>query len=205
LAEGQKQKAQLEQRLHAAQARYEAEVAPLREEVLRLQMERRRRAAQMHMRSARHRNAYHDAQQAYDDFRARSTPDEMSRDLKKSYRAASKRCHPDRVPAPYREAAAATFQALEAAYRAGHGAAVQAIATALDRWGFPNEDVAETPRSDEALRRAVNALEASARALRETETYRVLDESESLEAFIESRKRRLALQLRTLKAGTATR
>jgi hypothetical protein len=198
LAEGQKEKAQLEQRLHAAQVRYEAEVAPLREEVLRLQVERRRTAAQMHMRSARHRNAYHDAQQAYDDFRARPRPSEPSQNLKETYRAASKRCHPDRVPRAYRDAAAATFQALEAAYRAEHGAAVQAIATALRRWGFPTEESASTPRREQALRQAVDALEASVQALRETETYQALDEAASLDAFIEARKQRLVARLRDL-------
>ena len=103
LARRLQDKAELEQQVRAVQSRLEAEVAPLQEEVLRLQMERLKAAAQARMRSARLRNAYHDAQEAYEAFRERraaAPPASASTktDLKATYRRATKRCHPDAVP-----------------------------------------------------------------------------------------------------------
>jgi hypothetical protein len=204
LAQRQQEKAELERQLHAAQARYRGEVAPLKEEVLRLQMERLRRAAQRHMRSAKHRNAYHDAQRAYESFQEeRSQPDAPAPDaLKRRYRQASKRCHPDMVSPAHRAQAAATFQALESAYQAGHAEAVQAIATALDRWGFPKEgrdDCAGKGREIDDLQDAVSSLGTAIEALQNTDVYRAVAEAEDVEALLEARKRELLYRLRRLK------
>jgi len=180
----------MERQLHAVQRRYQEEVAPLKEEVLRLQMERLRRTAQRHMRSARHRNAYHDAQRAYETFRdERSRPEAVAPDdLKRRYRAASKHCHPDAVPEAYRQQAAATFQALESAYQAGHARAVRAIADALEQWGFPALADTEELRDPQALRKAVSDLESAIDALRATDAYQTLAEVEDVEAALRARK-----------------
>jgi len=183
----------MERQLHAVQHRYRDEVAPLKEKVLRLQMERLRRAAQRHMRSARHRNAYHDAQRAYETFqdeRPASEP-EAPDDLKRRYRAASKHCHPDAVPEAYRRQAAATFQALESAYQAGHARAVRAIADALEQWGFPALADADEARDVQALREAVSDLESAIDALRATDAYQTLAEAEDVEAALRARKEAL--------------
>jgi hypothetical protein len=168
-------------------------------------MERLRRAAQRHMRSAKHRNAYHDAQRAYESFQEeRGTVESSSPDtLKRRYRQAGKRCHPDVVPEAYRQQAAATFQALESAYTAGHGEAVQAIATALDRWGFPGGQAPEgedetNPEADD-LRRAVSSLETAIEALRNTDVYRAVTGADDVEALLEAQKRELLYRLRRLK------
>ena len=180
----------MERQLHAVQHRYREEVAPLKEKVLRLQMERRRRAAQRHMRSARHRNAYHDAQRAYETFREeQSRPDVVpSDDLKQRYRAASKHCHPDAVPEAYRRQAAATFQALESAYQAGHGRAVRAIADALERWGFPALADADEARDVQALREAVADLESSIDMLQAADAYRAVVDAEDVDAALRAQK-----------------
>lgn len=100
------EKAELEQQVRALQSQYEEEVAPLQEEVLRLQMKRLKEAAQARMRSARLRNAYHDAQDAYEEFQeqraaAPSSAGTSEKDLKATYRRATKLCHPDAVgPVP---------------------------------------------------------------------------------------------------------
>ena len=189
LARRQQEKAELERQLHAVQRRYQEEVAPLKEKVLRLQMERLRRAAQRNMRSARHRNAYHDAQRAYEAFRDERPPadPEPPDDLKRRYRAASKRCHPDVVPEPYRAQAAATFQALESAYQAGHARAVRAIADALERWGFPTAPLADEGGGAE-LRRAVSGLEAAIEGLRATDAYQALADAEDVDAALRAQK-----------------
>lgn len=207
----------MERQVHAVQRRYQEEVAPLKEKVLRLQMERLRRAAQRNMRSARHRNAYHDAQRAYETFRDERPPPAdpaAPDDLKRRYRAASKRCHPDVVPEPYRAQAAATFQALESAYQARHARAVRAIADALERWGFPG-----TPATDERtgdreardLRRAVSALETAIASLRERDAYqagharavRAIADAEDVDAALRAQKEGLRQVLAELRKRQA--
>ncbi|MFB6248297.1 MAG: hypothetical protein ABEL97_06990 [Salinibacter sp.] len=205
LARRQQEKAELERQLRAVQRRYREEVAPLEEKVLRLQMERLRRAAQRHMRSARHRNAYHDAQRAYETFRDERPPPDAAApdDLKRRYRAASKRCHPDVVPESYRAQAAATFQALESAYQAGHGRAVHAIADALERWGFPaaGERTGEGEARD--LRRAVSSLEAAIEGLQSTDAYQAVADAEDVDAALRARKEGLRQVLAELRKRQA--
>jgi len=183
----------MERQLHAVRHRYQEEVAPLKEKVLRLRMERLRRAAQRHMRSARHRNAYHDAQRAYETFREeRSPPEAVAPDaLKRRYRAASKHCHPDAVPEAYRQPAAATFRALESAYQAGHARAVRAIADALERWGFPAVPEADEARDAQALREAVSDLEAHIASLREQDAYQAAAAADDVDAALRAQKESL--------------
>jgi len=201
----------MERQVHAVQRRYEEEVAPLKEKVLRLQMERLRRAAQRNMRSARHRNAYHDAQRAYETFRDERPPPraEAPDDLKRRYRAASKRCHPDVVPEAYRAQAAATFQALESAYQAGHARAVRAIADALERWGFPTAPPADEGLDEQearTLRRAVSGLETTIEGLQATDAYRAvraIADAEDVDAVLRARKEGLRQVLAELRKRQA--
>jgi soluble cytochrome b562 len=205
-----KEKAELEEEVRAMQSRFEDEVAPLQEEVLRLQMERLKEAAQARMRSARLRNAYHDAQDAYEEFQEQRTPtfrpvDSSDEDLKAIYRRATKLCHPDAVPDPYQEEAAATFQALESAYDADHPAAVRAIAGDLEQWGFPRAPSAppddSASRTEASLRRAVSDLDTSIDQLRASEAYRTITDSADVdvESVVGAQKRALQRRLRELK------
>lgn len=204
LARRQQEKAKLERRLHAVRRQFWEDVAPLKEEVLRLRMEQLRRAAQRHMQSAKHRNAYHDAQQAYETFREARRPPEppAEDDLKALYRAAGKQCHPDVVAAAYQEQAAETFQALDAAYQAGHGRAVRAIAEALERWGFPTSSSDEQKESPTAsdLEQAVADLEADLDALRATDAYQAVGEEADIEAVLQAKKETLIRILGELKS-----
>lgn len=210
LARRLREKAELEQKVRAAQSQLEEEVAPLQEEVLRLQMERLKEAAQKRMRSARLRNAYHDAQEAYESFQDRWNQDrpgpvQSDSTLKATYRRATKLCHPDAVADPYREEAAATFRALESAFDADHPAAVRAIAESLDTWGFPRAPAAppESTVSDTeaTLQRAVSELGASIERLRASEAYETVTTSGTAhpESAIGARKRALRERLRELK------
>lgn len=204
LARHQQEKAELEQQVHALQEEYLSEVAPLEEEVLRIQKERLKQAAQAYMRSARLRNAYHDARRAYETFqerRASATSSDV--EMKATYRRASKKCHPDAVPDSYREEAAATFQALESAYEANHRSAVRAIAEALDQWGFPEQPFAPAVDSAEAdarrLRRAVSSLESSIERLRASEAYQALRQEADIESVMAARKQDLLRTLQKMK------
>jgi len=210
LADRQREKAELEQMVRGLQARYRDEVDPMTERVLRRRVEQLKQEAQARMRSARARNAYHDAQRAYEDFQegrtappVALTPDEV----RTRYRRASKQCHPDAVPDAYREQAAATFQALDAAYQAGHAAAVDAIARALDEWGFPARPAvtAEEGPTIEQLSDAVSALEASIQSLRASDAYRDVQDAGTLDAAVEARKHELARRLQELQASPRDR
>jgi len=210
LARRLKEKAELEQQVRAVQSQFQNEIAPLQEEVLRVRMERLKEVAQVRMRSARLRNAYHDAHDAYEEFRQQRAHDPdlaaaSDEDLKATYRRATKLCHPDAVADPYHEEAAATFQALESAYDADQTEAVRAIAEDLDTWGFPRPPSAPVDRSDvhaeASLRRAVSDLEASIEQLRASEAYRTATESAGADAesVVGARKQALLQKLRELK------
>ncbi len=211
LARRLKEKAELEQQVRAVQSQFQNEIAPLQEEVLRLQMERLKEAAQDRMRSARLRNAYHDAQDAYEEFRERRAhglhqPASASKeDLKATYRRATKLCHPDAVADPYHEEAAATFQALESAYDADHPEAVRAIAEDLETWGFPRAPSAPADQSASdikaSLHQAVSDLDASIERLRTSEAYRRVNEAAdvNIESMVEAQKRVLQERLMELK------
>ncbi len=211
LARRLKEKAELEQRVRAVQSQVQAEIAPLQEEVLRLRMERLKEASQTHMRSARLRNAYHDAQEAYERFREQRTRESQSvassdEDLKVAYRRATKRCHPDVVPDSYREEAVDTFRALESAYQQDHPSAVRAIAEDLETWGFPQppSESIESSSSDEraALRQAVSDLNAAIDRLRASDAYQSLSASTEaevdVEAVVGAQKRALQKKLQKL-------
>ena len=210
LARRLREKAELEAKVRAIQSQFQNEIAPLQAEVLRLQMEYLKEAAQARMRSATLRNAYHDAQDAYEQFQERrsdrSVPDVApDDDLKATYRRATKLCHPDAVADPYQEEAAATFQALESAYDANHAAAVRAIADDLDRWGFPRapSDAMDESMSDPvaSLREAVADLDASIERLRSSEAHRTVSAGEDVdvESMVGAQKRALQERILELK------
>ncbi len=154
------------------------------------------------MRSARHRNAYHDAQREYESFREERLQSEppADDDLQALYRAAGKRCHPDVVTSAYQDQAAATFQALDAAYQAGHVRAVRAIAEALERWGFPASEAEETAPPISTLQQAVAELEADLEALRATDVYQAVGEETDVEAVLHAKKEKLLRMLAELRA-----
>lgn len=216
LASRLREKAELEAKVRALQSQIEDEIAPLQEEVLRLQMERLKEAAQTRMRSARLRNAYLDAQDAYEKFQNRRadtpSPDSpLDEDLKATYRRATKRCHPDAVADPYHEEAAATFQALESSYDAGHAAAVRAIADDLDTWGFPRAPSAPADEpeaaSEASLRDAVSDLNASIERLRTSEAHRTVRKGGEMdvESIVGAQKRALQEQILELKRQQQSR
>jgi len=207
LAERQQENAELARAVYGLEARYHQEIEPLQEEVLRCQRDQLRRAAQRHVRSARLRNAYHEAQEAYEEFQNVRSARPASSSGKALFRQAAKECHPDAVPAEYREEAAATFQHLEAAHTAGYSDAVRAIADALDEHGFPdpptaNEEAGPTPSQ---LNDAVSSLESSIQALRSTVAFRELTDAGSMDAAINARKLELARQMRRIENASARR
>jgi hypothetical protein len=203
LARRQQERAELERQMHAVRRRYADEVVPLEEEVLRLKMEHLRRRAQRHMQSAKHRNAYHEAQREYEAFRDERPRTESAGedDLRARYRAASKRCHPDVVPDAYRAQAAATFQALESAYQAGHTQAVRAIAKSLDRWGFPDADSDEPGAPKRELQRAVANLEEAIATIRASAAYQAVEDDKDAEAVLQARKEALRRVLQELETA----
>lgn len=213
LARRQQEKAELELQVGTFESQIRSELLPLQEEVLRLQMERLKKAAQSQMRNARLRNAYHEARAEYEDFRDQHTQPESStreEDLKTTFRRGSKACHPDAVPDAYRDEAAATFRALENAYEGRHRRTVGAIVESLDKWGFPRPTVArgEETQQRRTIRRALAALNDSIASLRATDSFQVIQEARDVEAAVDAEKERLARRLRhmqNVQGGGGTR
>lgn len=204
LASRQREKAELELQVGSFESKVQEEIDPIQEQVLRVQMERLKEAAQSQMQNARLRNAYHDAQEAYERFAHRREDESRAASseeaLKSTYRRASKQCHPDAVPPRYEEDAAATFQALERAYEGEHRPAVEAIAESLEKWGFPSqrEDRATDLNWTEKMRTAVASLQVSIDSLRSSDAYRAVRQASDLDAAIDAQKRQLARHLREL-------
>lgn len=203
LARRQKEKAELELQVGSFESHIRNELRPLQEEVLRIQMERLKKAAQTKMRSARLRNAYHDAREEYEQFQEY---DEQARratgdtDLKSTFRRGSKACHPDAVPDAYRDEAAATFRALESAYEGKHRRAVEAITESLETWGFPGSGLERGRKAPERARiqEALVSLDDSISSLRESDSFEIIQGTENVEAAVDAEKRRLARRLREI-------
>jgi hypothetical protein len=169
----ERREAQLEQRVRAVQQRYRDELGPLVEELLTLRRDRLEQKAYAHRRSARLRNAFHDAQAELDRFRemmGASAPGQATADqgetterpgaqasltdaeqdaLKAAFRAASKECHPDVVDPADREQATEVFHALREAYQAGNLQRVTEIAEQVDATVPPRAHKAPASASEE--------------------------------------------------------
>lgn len=211
LARRQQEKAELELQVGTFKSHVRSELAPLQEEVLRLQMERLKKAAQSQMRNARLRNAYHDARSDYEDFQRQRLQSEREAgpeaDLKTRFRQGSKACHPDAVPDAYRDEAAATFRALENAYEGRHRRTVDAIVESLEKWGFPRPFVeqGEEFRRRQRIRRALANLDDSIASLRASDSYQAIREVSDVEAAVNAEKRRLARRLRQMQTSRRPR
>jgi hypothetical protein len=181
----ERKEAQLEQRVRAVQQRYRDELGPLVEELLTLRRDRLEQKAYAHRRSARLRNAFHDAQAKLERFRemmGASTPGEATPDrddttaragaqasltdaeqdaLKAAFRAASKECHPDVVDPADREQATKVFHALREAYQAGNLRRVTEIAEQVGATVPPRSPKAPASASEGAQPNAEAAPSAA--------------------------------------------
>ena len=200
------EQADIERQIHAFSLRAHHELGDLTIRHLELQAEQLRRQAEADpaLQAAADRaqaeyQAYREA-----DARARRTPPppplapaDLS-ELKRLYRQASQRCHPDKVDAADQDRAKDLFIRLQAAYRNNDLAAVRAIHTAVRTGhlsaahGLPLTDTESLQHAIIVLRHDLDRLAAERQALRDTETYRTLHSLTDWDAYFDER--RLALE-----------
>ncbi|MCB1957358.1 MAG: DnaJ domain-containing protein [Rhodocyclaceae bacterium] len=92
---------------------------------------------------------------------AESLDEDAREELKRLYRSAAMRCHPDRVAEGDKALAQARFQQLQGAYRRGDLAALRAIVGELDSAPLPGR-ASDATEDSEALRKSLSALRSRA-------------------------------------------
>jgi len=221
LAEVEAEQAETAHLLARFQAAFDRALGDRIEELLRLRMRMRQREAESD-RDAR--ESYEEAKNDYEHHRADqearrgsaeatewSLSEEERKELKRHYRAAAKRCHPDAVSEEHVEAAAAMFRDLNEAYQAGDLERVRKIAERAAAGLFEavtSDDVPEKRKErlrDQiaAVREALAKARADLEVVKQSTTYRSATEAEDWEVYFEEQGRRLddqIEQLSTMKA-----
>jgi len=190
-------KAEIERLIHAFSLRTSHEIGDLITRYLELRADKLRRQAAAEQEAAAEADS---ARADYEDYRdanetARDTPappqlppDDL-KELKRLYRQASQKCHPDKVDAADRDHANRLFVQLQAAYRNNDLGGVRAIHAAV-REGHLFVDRSLTLTEAESLghaitvlRRDLEQLAAQVHQLRRADTYRTLKDLTDWDAY----------------------
>ena len=146
-----------------------------------------------------------EAQQDFDDFQKESTAqeaedartkwdlsEEEQQELKKLFRSASKKCHPDVVPVEHQAAAAAMFRDLTEAYQTGNLVGVRHLAAQAAAGVFTA--AAEASAADQkatlqariqAVRSALEKVRADLAAVQQSAAYHVMSQHPDWDAYFE--------------------
>jgi hypothetical protein len=184
--------------------------------LLELRMKARKRRAEAEPEESEAQADYEEARRDYEQHRAEEEArreigekaewdlsEEEQAELKRLYRAASKRCHPDAVPEEHAEAATAMFRELNEAYQSGDLKRVRRIAERAAAGLFETEGRDENPERRKArlrarivaVREALAKMRAEVEALKESPSYRSAGGREDWEAYFEEQGRRLDEQI----------
>jgi hypothetical protein len=190
--------------------------------LLKLRMEARQRRAEAAPHEAETRSEYEEARRDYEQHRAEeevrreagekaewNLSEEEEQELKRLYRAAAKRCHPDAVAEEHVEAATAMFRELNEAYQAGDLDQIRRIAERVAAGLFETEGRDENPeRRKERLRARIAAVReslaqtrAELEALKESPSYQSAVGQVDWCAYFEEQGRLLDRQIEQL-SGT---
>ena len=164
-------------------AAYMANLGELMEKILhlRLQQEEARAAHAEDDELKKARNQYEEfTQQKADTPQVQSLDHEQKNELKKLFKQAAHKCHPDRLPDDKKEDGARMFQELEAANRKNDLARVREICQQLQAGDWTAD--AETVTDKEILRQRIEstreriaAVQAEIDALAADETWRLIE------------------------------
>jgi|GEM_PF-1463729 len=146
LAEAEVEQAELAHQISRFHAAHHQSLGERLEKLLRLRLLVRQRAAAADPTKAKEAKQ---AQEDFDDFQKESAAkdaedartkwdlsEDEQQELKKLFRNASKKCHPDVVPAEHQAAAAAMFRDLSEAYQTGNLVRVQQLAAQAEAGVF---------------------------------------------------------------------
>ncbi len=191
------EKAEIERLVHAFSRRSSREIGDLIAHYLQLRAEKLRRQGAVDKDTQKEADS---AREEYEQYReanesARETPPppqlppDALKELKRLYREASQKCHPDKVDEADREHANRLFIQLQAAYRNNDLAGVRAIHAAV-RAGHLFVDRSTTLTETEALGHAISVLRqdldrlsAEIHQLHRTDAYRTLTDLDDWDAY----------------------
>ncbi|MCF7788327.1 MAG: J domain-containing protein [Prosthecobacter sp.] len=215
LAEAEAEQAELAHQIARFHAAHHQTLGARLEKLLRLRIVlREREAAADPAKTA----DYAQAQQDYDSFQQDSafrededarTKWELSEDeqqeLKRLFRKASKKCHPDVVPPDHQAAAAAMFRDLSEAYEKGDLVRVQQIASQAEAGIFTTSDkaTAEDQKASlqarvQAVRAALEKARADLAAVQQSAACRVMSQQPDWDAYFQSQATKLDQEIKRL-------
>lgn len=219
LAELETEQAEIGHLLARFQAAFNRVLGDRIARLLKLRMEARQRRAEAEPEIPEAREEYEQARRDYERHRAEEEArreigekadwdlsEEELQELKRLYRSASKRCHPDAVPEEHVEAATAVFRELNEAYQSGDLERVRRIAERVAAGLFETEGEGEAPeRRKESLRARIAAVRealmrtrADLKTVKDSPSYQRATEIEDWEAYFEEQGRMLDEQIERL-------
>jgi hypothetical protein len=214
LAELESEKAEIEREIHAFNLRHEQELGPILEEILEIQVEKKRERAEEQPEDDEAKAEYEQARKEHEEY-SRAVEDaqeeerielteEETDELKDLYRSASKKCHPDAVDEAHEEEAQELFVELQEAYEQNELEAVRDIASRVERGAFGSrseevDDVEKLEEEVERLQERVEDLEREIDTLRASDAYQTITEVDDLDAYFVDRKERLEDELSRLR------
>ncbi|WP_395735235.1 hypothetical protein [Prosthecobacter sp.] len=202
LAEAEAEQADLDHQISRFHAAHHQSLGDRLAKLLRLRLIVRIRAAAADPTKAEEAK---EAQQDFDDFQKESTAqeaenartkwdlsEEEQQELKKLFRSASKKCHPDVVPVEHQAAAAAMFRDLTEAYQTGnlvrvrHLAAQAAAGVFTAAAGASAADQKATLQARiQAVRSALEKVRADLAAVQQSAAYHVMSQHPDWDAYFE--------------------
>jgi hypothetical protein len=185
------------------------------EKLLRLRLLVRKRAAAADPTKAEEAKQ---AQQDFDDFQKESAAQEAEdartkwdlseegqQELKKLFRSASKKCHPDVVPTEHQAAAAAMFRELSEAYQTGNLVRVRQLAAQTSAGVFTV--AAEATAADQkatlqarihAARSALKKARAELAAVQQSEAFHVMSQHPEWNAYFSAQAAKIDQEIERL-------
>ncbi len=215
LAEAEAEQAELAHQIARFHAAHHQSLGARLEKLLRLRVLLREREAAADPAKAAD---YAQAQQDYDSFQQDSafreeedarTKWELSEDerqeLKRLFRKASKKCHPDVVPLEHQAAAAAMFRDLSEAYEKGNLVRVQQIAAQAEADIFTASDKATEADQKASLQARVQAVRAALEkaraelaAVQQSAACRVMSQHPEWDAYFQTQAMKLDQEIKRL-------
>jgi chromosome segregation ATPase len=214
LAKLESEKVEIEREIHAFNLRHEQELGPILEEILEIQVEKKRERAEEYPEDEEAKAKYEQARKEHEEYsqtvedaqeeeRIELTEEETD-ELKDLYRSASKQCHPDAVEEANEEEAQELFVELQEAYEQNDLEAVRNIASRVERGAFGSrseevDDVEKMEEEVERLQEHVEELEREIDALQESDAYQTITDVDDLDVYFADRKERLEDELTRLR------
>lgn len=200
------EKADLEKLIHEFGVRHNRELGELIIKILQYRKEQAKGTPQQ-AETEEDYNSYQKEYEATKNEDVAILTDEEQKELKASYRKASKLCHPDVVSEEQKELATKLFAELSAAYEKNDMKRVNEILTNLEKGHFfvSKSDVINEKQllqvEMEKQRMRVKELKEQVQAIKESDTYKTVSIIDNLDDYFAQAKQKLQLQLNDLESG----